>query len=443
MSYSVFKSIKIINSENNLNDVFDVVVKDNKIIEITKNFNDTNLLKQTPITIYDCSRLIMAPGLVDIRVNIGKTENLKLMQKVAVENGITSMVLLPNQTPKLNNPSIIDHIQRQSEDISLPKVWVYGAATKDDASLEMCELGLMSEMGAVGFTNGNKSIKNSLVLRRVMSYSKMINRPVIQHAEDEDLSGLNQASTTSIRGEMNEGEISTRLGLIGIPACAEVIMIERDIRLAKLTGVHYHVAHVSTRDGIDVIRKAKKEGVKITCDTAPPYFALNEKELLSYNTAFKLSPPLRCEDDRLAIIEGIQDGTIDAIASDHRSRSKDTKIQPFSAASIGASGIETLFLLTLELVNNKIIDLHKAISLLTTNPANILNLDKNTIEKNQKATFIIFDENAQGHIDKNQLKTSPTPFHGRKSFGRVLGTFINGHNAYLHKDFKEKMKNDF
>ena len=142
----------------------------------------------------------------------------------------------------------------------------------------------------------------------------------------------------------------------------------------------------------------------------------------------------------MAIIEGIQDGTIDAIASDHRSRSKDTKIQPFSAASIGASGIETLFLLTLELVNKKIIDLNKAISLLTSNPANILNLDKNTIEKNQKATFIIFDENAEGRIDKNQLKTSPTPFHGRKTFGRVLGTFINGHNAYLHKDFKEKLK---
>ena len=318
MAYSIFKSIKVVNPEIDVSDIFDVIIEDNKINAIVKNFDEVILSDKNPITFYDCNGLTMAPGLVDMRVNIGKTENLKLTQKVASENGITSMVLLPNQTPKLNNPSIIDHIQRQSEDPSLPKVWVYGAATKDDQSLQMCELGLMAELGAVGFTNGNKSIKNSLVLRRVMSYAQMINRPIIQHAEDEDLSGLNQASTTSIRGEMNEGEVSTRLGLIGIPSCAEVIMIERDIRLAKLTGVHYHVAHVSTRDGIDVIRKAKKEGVKITCDTAPPYFALNETELLSYNTAFKLSPPLRCEDDRLAVIEGIQDGTIDAIASDHR-----------------------------------------------------------------------------------------------------------------------------
>ena len=168
----------------------------------------------------------MSPGLIDMRVNIGKTENLTAIQKIAAENGITSMVILPNQTPKLNNPSIIDHIKRQSETPNLTKVNIYGAATKDDHGLEMSEIGLMSEMGAIGFTNGNKSIKNSLVMRRLMSYASMIDRPIIQHAEDDDLSGLTQASTTSIKGEMNEGEISTRLGLIGIPSCAEVIMIE-------------------------------------------------------------------------------------------------------------------------------------------------------------------------------------------------------------------------
>ena len=349
------------------------------------------------------------------------------------------MVILPNQTPKLNNPSIIDHIKRQSENSKLPKVNVYGAATKDDQGLEMSEIGLMSEMGAIGFTNGNKSIKNSLVMRRLMSYAAMINRPIIQHAEDEDLSGLNKASTTLINGEMNEGEISTRLGLIGIPSCAEVIIIERDIRLAKLTGVNYHVAHVSTRDSINVIREAKKAGLKITCDTAPPYFSLNETSLLSYNTAFKLSPPLRIEDDRLAVIEGIQDGTIDAIASDHRARSKDTKVQPFSAASIGASGIETLFVMTLELVHKKIIDLNKAISLLTTNPADVLNMKKPSLEKDKLAEFIIFDENFPDMINQNNLKTSPTPFDLRKINGKILGTFINGQTAYISQMFKDKI----
>ena len=439
MTYTIFKSIKLLNPATNLNEISDVVIHKNKIFSISKAFQTEVLKQDNQVDIYDCDGLTMTPGIIDMRVNIGKTENLVSTQKIAAENGITSMVILPNQTPKLNNPSIIDHIKRQSENSKLPKVNVYGAATKDDQGLEMSEIGLMSEMGAIGFTNGNKSIKNSLVMRRLMSYAAMINRPIIQHAEDEDLSGLNKASTTLINGEMNEGEISTRLGLIGIPSCAEVIIIERDIRLAKLTGVNYHVAHVSTRDSINVIREAKKAGLKITCDTAPPYFSLNETSLLSYNTAFKLSPPLRIEDDRLAVIEGIQDGTIDAIASDHRARSKDTKVQPFSAASIGASGIETLFVMTLELVHKKIIDLNKAISLLTTNPANVLNMKKPSLEKDELAEFIIFDENFPDMISQNNLKTSPTPFDLRKINGKILGTFINGQAAYISQMFKDKI----
>lgn len=439
MTHSIFKSIKLINPATNFNQKVNVVIQNETIISISKDLNLEKFNKDNQTIIYDCEGLTMSPGIFDMRVNIGKTENLKFTQITAAESGITSMAILPNQTPKLNNPSIIDHIKRQSEDINLPKVMVYGAATKDLNSLEMSEIGLMSEMGAIGFTNGNKSIKNSLVMRRLMSYATMINRPIIQHAEDEDLSGLNQASTTSIRGEMNEGEISTRLGLIGIPACAEVIMIERDIRLAKLTGAHYHVAHVSTRDAVNVIREAKKSGIKITCDTAPPYFSLNESKLLTYNTAFKLSPPLRSEDDRLAIIEGIQDGTIDAIASDHRARSKDTKAQPFSAASVGASGIETLFSITLDLVHKKIIDINKAISFLTINPAKILGIDSPSLEEEKVADFIVFDENEPHTIKQENLKTSPTPFDGKKIHGKILATYINGQVAFMNQIFKNKI----
>ena len=438
MTHTIFKSIKLVNPATNFNQKVNVVLQNEKIIRVSKELNLEKIQKNNT-TIYDCEGLTMSPGILDIRVNIGNTENLRPTQIAAAENGITSMVILPNQTPKLDNPSIIDHIKRQSEDVNLPKVMVYGAATKDIDSLEMSEIGLMSEMGAIGFTNGNKSIKNSLVMRRLMTYAAMINRPIIQHAEDEDLSGLNQASTTSIKGEMNEGEISTRLGLIGIPACAEVIMIERDIRLAKLTRAHYHVAHVSTRDAINVIRKAKKSGLKITCDTAPPYFSLNESKLLTYNTAFKLSPPLRSEDDRLAIIEGIQDGTIDAIASDHRARSKDTKAQPFSAASIGASGIETLFLITLELVHKKIIDLNQAISLLTTNPAKVLRINKPSLEEKKVSDFIIFDEDTPHTIKQENLKTSPTPFDGKGIHGKILATYINGQAAFMNELFKNKV----
>ena len=443
MAYTIFKSINVLNPRTNFDEKSNVVIENNKIISISKKINLETFTNHKSITIYDGNGLTISPGLMDMRVNLGKTENLKLTQKVALKNGVTSIVILPNQTPKLNNPSIIDHIYKQSENTMLPKVNVYGAATKDDAGLEMSELGLMSEMGAVGFTNGNKSIKNSLVMRRLMSYAEMINRPIIQHAEDQDLSGINQASTTSIRGEMNEGEISTRLGLIGIPSCAEVIMIERDIRLAKLTGVHYHVAHVSTREAIDVIRQAKKKGLNITCDTAPPYFLLNENALLNYDTSFKISPPLRTEDDRMAVIEGIQDGTIDAIASDHRARSKDTKVQPFSAASIGAAGIETLFSLTLELVHKKLINLNKAISLISVNPSKILKIKEPTLELNEDATFIIFSDSCKSTINQKNLMFSPTPFEGRNIKGKILATFIRGNPSYLNSILKKRLLNEF
>lgn len=439
MKQTIFKSIRVINPATNYDQISDVFIKNSKIISIKKNIDVNVVNKDNDFVVYDCTGLIMAPGIVDMRVNLGKSENIRLVQEIAVQHGITSMVVLPNQTPRLDNPSIIDHLYRQSQNDLLPEIRAYGAATKGVNGLEMTEMGLMSEIGAIGFTNGNISIKNSLVMRRVMSYAAMINQPVIQHAEDEDLSGLNEASTTSIRGEMNEGEISTRLGLIGIPSCAEVIIVERDIRLAELTGVHYHVAHVSTKEAVDVIRHAKKRGLKITCDTAPPYFCLNETVLSSYNTAFKLSPPLRTEDDRLAIIEAIKDGTIDAIASDHRSRSKDTKIQPFSAASVGATGIETLFLLTLELVQKNIISLNKAISMITINPAKLLKLKKPELQEDKDATFFIFKDKIIDKIKQKEFKNIPTPFDGRAVTFKVLGTFIKGNCSYIHELLHEKL----
>ena len=229
MTHIIFKSIRVVNPDTNFDQISDVTMKDGKILSIIKVVNVNTSNKKDNAILYDCTDLTMAPGITDIRVNLGKSENIEAIQKIAVQNGITSMVVLPNQTPRLDNPSIIDHLHRQAENPVLPLIKAYGAATKDIDGLEMAELGLMSEMGAVGFTNGNISIKNSLVMRRLMSYAAMINQPIIQHAEDPDLSGLNEASTNSIKGEMNESETSTRLGLIGIPSCAEVIIIERDL----------------------------------------------------------------------------------------------------------------------------------------------------------------------------------------------------------------------
>ena len=385
--------------------------------------------------VIDCKKTMLAPGIIDMRVQSADPgsehlESLPTLLAAAAKGGITALACLPNTSPVIDEASTIDSLCLRASRIGGTRLYAYGAATKALAGNEMAELGLMAEAGAVGFTNCTSSIHDSLVMRRLLAYSNMLDKPFIQHCEDHALTS---------GGEMNEGEISTRLGLIGIPACAEVIMIERDIRLAKLTGAHYHVAHVSTRDAVNVIREAKKLGLNITCDTAPPYFSLNESKLLTYNTAFKLSPPLRSEDDRLGIVEGIQDGTIDAIASDHRARSKDTKAQPFSAASVGASGIETLFSITLELVNKKIININQAISLLTINPAKIFGINSPSLEEEKVADFIIFDENAPHIIKQENLKTSPTPFDGEKIHVKILATYVNGQIAFMNEILKHKI----
>ena len=291
---------------------------------------------------------------------------------------------------------------------------------------EIAELGLMAEVGAIGFTDAPNCIQDSLVMRRVMSYAKMLEKPILQNPEDKSLAGLTASNSTTIQGEMNEGEVSTRLGLVGIPSCAEVMIVERDLRLAELTGVHYHVSNVSTKETVEVIKRAKLNDIKITCDTSPPYFSLNELELSTYDTSFKLSPPLRNEEDRIAIQNAIFDDTIDVITSDHKPMSNDTKILPFTSASTGASGIETLLPLTLNLLNKSDVSIMNILKKITLNPSKLLKVEIPKIKSNEKANFIIFDPNEQYLIHKDSLQTSPTPFHGRPVQGKNYMSMMNG-----------------
>ena len=233
---------------------------------------------------------------------------------------------------------------------------------------------------------------------------------------------------------MNEGEVSTRLGLVGIPSCAEVMIVERDLRLAELTGVHYHVSNVSTKETVEVIKRAKLNGIKITCDTSPPYFSLNELELSTYDTSFKLSPPLRNEEDRIAIQNAIFDDTIDIITSDHKPMSNDTKILPFTSASTGASGIETLLPLTLNLLNKSDVSIMNILKKITLNPSKLLKVEIPKIKSNEKANFIIFDPNEQYLINKDSLQTSPTPFHGRPVQGKNYMSMMNGEIVFDNLD---------
>ena len=287
----------------------------------------------------------------------------------------------------------------------------------------MAELGLMADAGALGFTNSTTAIADSLTMRRLLAYASMLDRPFIQHCEDPSLTE---------NGEMNEGETSTRLGLIGMPSEAEVIILDRDLHLVRLTGARYHAAHISTRAAIDSVRRAKAEGLAVTADTAPPYFMLNELSVSTYDTAFKLTPPLRSEDDRLAVIDALADGTIDAIASDHVPVDGDAKAQPFGPSQPGASGIDTLLAMTLALVHHDRLSMLRAMECLSLAPASILDLDGGSLGDGAAADLVMFDPEASWVVrGADFVSTSRiTPFEGLPVQGRVLASWVAGNAAF-------------
>jgi dihydroorotase len=376
----------------------------------------------------DCKGSVLAPGIVDMRVQSADPgaehlESLSTLLAAAAKGGITALACLPNTRPVIDEASAIDSLCLRASRIGGPKLYAYGAATKGLSGAEMAELGLMAEAGAVGFTNGATSIANSLTMRRLLSYSSMLDRPFMQHCEDPDLTE---------NGEMNEGETSTRLGLIGMPSEAEVIILNRDLQLLRRLGARYHVAHISTRAAIDAVRRAKAEGLAVTADTAPPYFLLNELAVSTYNTAFKLSPPLRSEDDRQAVIEGLADGTIDAIASDHMPVDRDAKTQPFGPAQPGASGLDTLLALTLTLVHQNHISLARAIEVLSLAPATILDIDGGTLLIGAAANFMVFRPDSSWVVKGAEFTSSSriTPFESHPVQGIVDFTYVNGVQIY-------------
>lgn len=372
----------------------------------------------------DCKGACLAPGIVDMRVQTADPgaehlEDLGTLLNAAAAAGVTGFACLPNAQPVIDDATMIDSLTLRASRLGGPRLYVYGAATKQLAGTEMAELGLMAEAGAVGFSNGTSTIDDSLVMRRALAYSGMLDKPLIQHCEDSSLAA---------DGEMNEGETSTRLGLLGIPAEAEAIIIDRDLHLVRLTGARYHVAHISTRAGIDAVRRAKANGLPVTADTAPPYFLLNEIAVSTYDTAFKLSPPLRTEDDRLAVIEGLADGTIDAIASDHVPVDRDAKAQPFGPSQPGASGLDTLFALTMTLVQQDAISLLRAFEMLSLAPASILDVRGGTLAPGAPADLIICRPDVGWMVQSHQFTSSSrvTPFEGQPVQGVVDATYVDG-----------------
>ena len=376
---------------------------------------------------------VLIPGLVDMRVQsrnpgFAHQESPVTLARAAAAGGITSLVCLPNTQPVLDNPDSLAALSRQGHDgIPAPRLYAYGAATQGLEDKAMAELGLLAEAGAVGFTNATGPISDSLMMRRIMDYATMLDKPVIQHAEDLALSR---------DGEMHEGETSARLGLRGIPAEAEEIMIARDITLARATGVRYHVAHVSTARGVDLIRKAKAEGIAITCDIAPPYYMLNDLAVMNYDTRFQLSPPLREETDRQAILEAIADGTIDCIASDHAPLDRDSKLLPFGQAAAGASGLETLLPMMRWLAREGYVSLSRAVEMVTAAPATLLDLPGGSLTPGAAADLCLFAPDRAWQVRGENFRSLShnTPFEGQPVEGMVLSTWVDGVMIYPGED---------
>jgi dihydroorotase len=372
--------------------------------------------------------LCLAPGLVDMRVQLREPgaehmESIESGGQAAAAGGVTTMAALPNTEPPVDDVSVVEFLARRAREARLAKIHTYAAATKGFAGRHLTEMGLLAANGAVGFTDGTKAIADALVMRRVLSYAANFDLLVVQHPEEPSLAGA---------GEVNEGEIATRLGLAAIPAAAEVIMLERDLRLVELTGARYHAAHLSTAAGVDAIRCAKARGLRVSCDTAPPYFALNETAIGDYRTFAKLSPPLRREWDRRVVVEGLRDGTIDAIASDHAPWDQDSKRLPFSSAAYGIVGLETLLPLSLELYHNRHLSLLDVIARLTINPARILRLPVGSLKEGAPADLILFDSDQPWRIstDDFRSKSKNAPFDGRPVQGRVLRTIVDGRTIF-------------
>ena len=430
MTSTLFKHVRMIDPASNTDMIGECLIEHGKISQISD--QSGGITPPIDAQIIDGNAKILAPGLIDMRVQschpgAAQKETPLTLAQAAARGGVTSIVCLPNTNPVLDDPEMLKSQCRMLAGLSNPvhaiKVYAYGAATSGLNGESMAELGLLSDAGAVGFTNATHSISNSLTMRRVLSYAAMLKQPVIQHAEDPVLAA---------GGEMHEGEHSMRLGLKGIPDAAEEIIIARDLALLRMTGGHYHVAHISTAKGIALIRAAKAEGLHVTCDTAPPYALLNDIAVRDYDSRFRLSPPLRHENDRLAVLDGLADGTIDAVASDHSPQDRDVKSLPFGLAEPGYSGIETLLALMLTLYHGGHLSLMQVLALTSYHPAQILGLSGGQITVGAPADLALIDIDRSWQIRGQTFASlsGSTPFEGAPVQGRVLGTWVDGTRVF-------------
>jgi dihydroorotase len=414
---------RIVDPANNIDEIGGLIIDSNGLIKaVGKKVKNDNL--PSDIEKIDLKNNTLIPGIVDMRVFVGEPgfeykENFRTLSNAALSGGVTSVVSMPNTSPVIDNVSMVDFLKRRGRDKSKINIFPAASLTKNTEGKQMTEFGLLKRKGIIAFTDGIKAVQNPQVMARIMNLANQTKALIMQHAEDNILSE---------DGLISEGEISTRLGLKGIPALAEKIIVERDLAFLEEYYCKYHISQISSMKTASVIKRAKEDGKVFSAGVSINNLSLNENDIGDFKTFLKLSPPLRTEEDRISLISAIKNGIIDVIVSDHKPEDEESKRLTFSQAATGASGIETLLPLVLELYHNKSVSLNKLISAITINPAKILDIKKGNLKKGNDADLCIVDINKSWVVDKSKLKSKSknTPIENRKLKGQVQKTFVKG-----------------
>ena len=426
MKKQYFLNAYIIDPKNSIDEIGGLIVNENgKIEAVGKKVNKNNIPSREKFINLEGKHIF--PGIVDMRVFVGEPgyeykENFRTLSNAALAGGVTSVVTMPNTQPVIDNVSIVDFLKRRGRDKAKINIYPTATLTKNLEGKNMTEFGLLQNKGIIGFTDGVKTIQNSRLMSRIMRSAYDLGSLVIQHAEDYELAE---------NGTVNDGIISTKLGLQGITDLAEKVIIERDLTLLEDLNCRYHIAQISSSKSVEVI-KYKKNEIDFTTGVSINNLSLNENDIGDFRTFLKLSPPLRTEDDRLSLINAINKNLIDVIVSDHKPEDEESKRLTFAQAATGASGIETLLPLSLELYHNDSVKLFKIIELLTHSPAKILNIDKGNLSIGNYADFCIVDINKPWVVKKEKMisKSKNTCIENKKLQGKVISTFIKGIELY-------------
>ncbi len=415
----------LISPQQGLNGVGGLLVEDGLILAVGPQVTAEMVGAATAIT--DCKGKLLIPGLIDMRVFTGEPgseyrETLATASEAAAAGGVTTMIVMPNTQPVIDDAAIVDYILRLARDTALVRVHPMAAITKGLHGELMSEIGLVQAAGAVAVTDGTKAVSNANMFRRALLYARDFDMLVVQHVEEPTLAS----------GVMNSGEAASKLGLSGISPMAEVIMLERDLRLVEMTGARYHAAQISCAASVEVIRAAKVRGLKVSCGVSINHLVLNENDIGAYRTFFKLSPPLRDENHRRALVAGVADGTIDVIVSSHDPQSDDTKRLPFAEAAFGAIGLETLLSAALSLYHNDNMPLDRLVEAMSQVPAKLLGLDVGRLEAGAPADFTLVDLNLSWKVDVASLcsRSKNSPFERRTLEGRAIETVVAGRTVY-------------